>query len=160
MSSTAVEASRFIQWLNVVLPEMGASVQAVTQSVGLEFESGSMTVSVTEHPHDGERVIIEVWMRSIAMEELTGAGAELMVLHQLNDRARREHDWVISIDDELGLTIGTTARCSELDAPGLQRLMADGFEKAEAVEALWQDLTGSAAPESAADNASALMLRI
>ena len=40
MNSPDAEASRFIQWLNVVLPEMGASVQAVTQSMGLEFESG------------------------------------------------------------------------------------------------------------------------
>ncbi len=160
MSTPTSPPSPFVQWLQAVLPDMGAEITSLNQSMGLEFETGEMTVSVSEHPHDDSRVIVEVWVRGISPDELSGAGAELMVLHQLNDRARREHDWVISIDSELGLTVGTTARVCELDAQGLQALMADGLEKGDAVQMLWRDLTRPVASQPQPGDLSASALRI
>lgn len=160
MSVPEVPSSRFVQWLHAVLPAMGVEVKDLPDSMGVEFESDGMTLSVSEHPNDDARVIVEVRVCPIPPEVLSVSGAELMVLHQLNDRARREHDWVISIDGELGLTVGTSARVSELDAQGLQTLMATGLEKGEAVQMLWSDLTEPAASQPPPGDLSASALRI
>ena len=129
---------------------------------GLEFESDELLASVLPHPRDNQRLIIEVNIGSIDLNQMRAAGDVFLMLHQLNDRARREHDWVITIDQDLALTLSLVRAIAELDAPALQALMAEGLDCARALESIWQSVArdeAAIAPEPSSQGASHTQIR-
>ncbi len=135
--NTAQHASeRFLQLMADVAQACGWTDPKADELFGLEFESDELLTTVLPHPRDGSKLIVEV---SLATVELSAVSVDaLLLLHQINDRARREHDWVIGIDDNLVLAITCVRATDTLDAAALQNLMTEGIECAQALKQVWQ----------------------
>ncbi len=135
--NTAQHASeRFLQLMADVAQACGWTDPKADELFGLEFESDELLTTVLPHPRDGSKLIVEV---SLATVELSAVSVDaLLLLHQINDRARREHDWVIGIDDNLVLAITCVRATDTLDAAALQNLMTEGIECAQARKQVWQ----------------------
>ena len=128
---------------------------------GLEFEHEGLLASVLPHPRLEQRLIAEVSLGELDFGEIQAPEQALLFLHQLNDRARREHDWVITVDEQLGLTLSLQARLSDLDGAGLQALLDEGLGLAQALQVMWASVTRApaAAPGELLGQGSAAVLR-
>lgn len=127
---------RFLQLMADVARACGWTDLKAEALFGLEFESDEMLTSVLPHPRDAGQLIVEVSLATVDLGELSADA--LLLLHQINDRARREHDWVIGIDENLVLAISCVRTTDTLDAMALQSLMTDGIERARALRGVWQ----------------------
>lgn len=129
-------SERFLQLMADMAQTCGVRDPKADDLFGLEFESDDLLTSVLPHPRDPSKLIVEV---SLATVELSAISFDaLLLLHQLNDRARREHDWVIGIDENLVLAITGVHATAALDAAALQNLMTEGIERAKALREVWQ----------------------
>ena len=126
---------------HTISPQFRSLLSAFCQSVGLstdeqalgvEFEAVGHTVMVATDPRTDERLLVEVLIgRSSALPE-----GLAMLLHQVNDAARLEHDWVATVGaaDELRLH---TQRAIAQTTPGeLESLLAEGVDRAQALASL------------------------
>ena len=112
---------------------------------GLEFESESGLVArVRPHPQDEGRLMIDIEILTLEDVVLQANNDAVVALHQLNYAARFEHDWMIVIDDDSVLTIGTSLDVAHLDDSALESHLAEGVERAQALHTLWQELVSSA----------------
>ncbi len=147
MNTERHASERFLQLMADVAQVCGWTGPKADELFGLEFESGELLTSVLPHPRDASKLIVEV---SLATVELSAVGVDaLLLLHQINDRARREHDWVIGIDDNLVLAITCVRATDTLDAAALQNLMTEGIECAQALKQVWQAAQLDAEPTTA-----------
>jgi hypothetical protein len=138
-----------------------AGIDADDDVFGLEFEHEGLLASVLPHPRL-ERLIAEVSLGELDFGEIQAPEQALLFLHQLNDRARREHDWVITVDEQLGLTLSLQARLSELDGAGLQALLDEGLGLAQALQVMLASVTRApaASPGDLLGQGSAAVLRV
>ena len=117
---------------------------------GLEFESEGHTVMVVQHPLHEDRLLAEV---SVAMLPVNPSADTLAMLLQINEAARFEHDWAIYLDGEQQVSLSTTASLVGLSVGEMEALMLDGVERAQALQALLNDLDN--AGDTAAPGAQA-----
>jgi hypothetical protein len=114
---------------------------------GLEFEHEDLRATVLPHPRDTHRLILEITLGTLDFADMPVPDQALLLLHQLNDRARREHDWVITVDEQMVLTLTNLQALSGLDVAGLQALLDDGFGCAQALQSIWSAMAkGGAQP--------------
>ena len=147
MNTERHASERFLQLMADVAQACGWTDPKADELFGLEFESDELLTTVLPHPRDGSKLIVEV---SLATVELSDISVDaLLLLHQINDRARREHDWVIGIDDNLVLAITCVRATDTLDAAALQNLMTEGIECAQALKQVWQAAQLDAEPTTA-----------
>ena len=99
------------------------------EALGLEFEADGHTALVSPDPRDDQRLLAEVLVGGFS--ELPEALAGL--LHQLNDAARLEHDWVASIGLAGELRLHTQRPIAQTNPSDLEGLLADGIERAQAL---------------------------
>ena len=85
-----------------------------------------------EDPRADDRLLVEVLVGGVG--ELREGAA--MLLHQLNDAARLEHDWVVSISPAQALRLHTQQPIASTSAGDLEGLLAEGIERAAALAQL------------------------
>jgi hypothetical protein len=117
-----------------------------SEMFGLEFEHEGIVASVLPHPRDEHRLIAEVVLGELDWGQIKARDEALLFLHQLNDRARREHDWVITVDDQMLLTLSNHQAVAGLDAARLQGLLDEGLGCAQALQSMWASI--SSGPEA------------
>lgn len=124
--------------MNSELPEaFGRLLAEFCQSVGLamneeasalEFSADGHTVVIGPDPRSQDRLLIQV--------ETPGRQPQpelAMLLHQINDAAMMEHDWIISLGAAGELRLHTQVMLAQTTASDLEGLLADGIERAQAL---------------------------
>lgn len=115
-------------------------------SRGFEFESGAHTVRVFPDG-EGARVIIEVDVQSLSPDEVENAPL-LLMLHRLNEAARSEHGWAVTIDEADGILLSTSLPLAETDGVKLQTSVTEALDRAESLTALIAQFSNSASEGS------------
>ena len=135
MNHSNSSSSRFQALLQAFTESTGLPSDDADQALGIEFAAGDFVARVLQHPQHDELVQIEVEVRQLDVD--SAAASSLLLLHRLNNTARFEHNWLIAIDDDDSLVIATSQPISNTDAAALQALIADGIDRAEALDGLW-----------------------
>lgn len=128
------------QAFQILLQEFAASHGLPSQdsAYGLEFECEGLGVYLVGHPLHPDRVLVEV---QVAVLPDDPDAARLALLLQINEAARFEHDWVITLDGQMQVSLSTSTDLAQLTVQSLETLMLDGVERG----LLLRDLLGSAA---------------
>jgi hypothetical protein len=122
-------------------------------SIGaLEFVSGDFVVTVLPHPHRPTTLLLEISIRALALDYDPGDAGPLLLLHRLNNAARFEHEWTAMIDEEDMLLLSKTRPLEMTDADALEGEIADGLERARALNELWLDAAERDAGSGTATN--------
>jgi hypothetical protein len=109
-------------------------------SIGvLEFVSGDFVVTVLPHPRLPKTLLLEISIRALALDDDAGEAGPLLLLHRLNNAGRFEHGWSAMIDEEDMLLLTATRALDITDATALEEEIADGLERARALNELWLD---------------------
>ena len=111
-------------------------LQAAEDAWGLEFEADGSTVLVMTHPRQDDHFMVEVQVSDLSERAEPLSAATLMMLHQINDAARLEHGWFITISPEQSLLIQHSQPVAQTDANQLESLLAEGIDRAEALRGL------------------------
>lgn len=111
-------------------------LQASGDAWGLEFEAEGSTVLVMAHPRQDDHLMVEVQVSDLSERAEPLGAATLMMLHQINDAARLEHGWFITISAEQTLQIQHSQPVAQTDASQLEALLAEGIDRAEALRGL------------------------
>jgi hypothetical protein len=114
------------------------------RATGIEFEADHHVVLITPDPRQSDRLLIEV-----SVQTLEQTPFELLVaLHRLNDAARLEHDWVVTIGVDDQLRIHTQREIDSCRSSDLQTLLAEGIERARALQSLCNNLADVSGADS------------
>jgi hypothetical protein len=111
-------------------------LQTSEEAWGLEFEADGSTVLVMSHPRQDEYLMVEVQVSDLSERAEPLSAATLMMLHQINDAARLEHGWFITISAEQTLQIQYSQPVAQTDASQLEALLAEGIDRAHALLSL------------------------
>lgn len=123
-------------------------------SAGIEFVTDQESLLVVPHPARDDLLIIEVNVAEFGPDAEPLSREGLFLLHQINESARFEHDWLITIGSEGALQIHSTRSVSDTDVPGLEALMSEGLERAESLRDLLASMGSSDGPDQAVDAAA------
>ena len=121
---------------DVLLQEFCADVGLTLdgRKEGIEFEADQHVVLITTDPRQSDRILIDV-----TVQVLEALDPRLMIaLHQLNDSARLQHDWVISIGVDDRLRIHTQKDLASCRPSDLQTVFTEGIERAQALQTLFE----------------------
>lgn len=135
-------SSAFEKLLESFLILAGQDPVGAKGSRGFEFESGAHTVRVFPDA-DGARVIIEVDVHSLRPDEMENAPL-LLMLHRLNEAARPEHGWTVTIDEVDELVLSSSLAIQETEATKLQSSVTDALDRAESLTALVNQFSSTA----------------
>lgn len=148
-------SSPFENLLESFLILAGQDPAGAKGSRGFEFESGAHTVRVFPDGA-GARVIIEVDVQTLRPDEVEKAPL-LLMLHRLNEAARPEHGWTVTIDEGDAILLSTSLPLAETDGVKLQSAVTEALDRAESLTALIAQFStsapegsGGAIPEAAA----------
>ncbi|MFM8547535.1 MAG: hypothetical protein ACKODB_08010 [Betaproteobacteria bacterium] len=117
-------------------------LQLEQAAVGVEFSTERHSLTVTAHPVVEDLLVVEVAIADPRVRATEMSQAALLMLLQINDAARLEHDWTISVGAEGVVRLGCLRRIAETDLSTLEALMGEGLERAESLA----DLVRSLAP--------------
>jgi hypothetical protein len=130
-SDTVMQASdQFLSVLSEFSRSVGLPDQADVQ--GIEFAAGDYTVVVFPHPVRPDSLVAEVVVHEVDPGSPTAA-VLFRALHLLNESARFDHDWQITVSPENAILIYTIRPIGQTSAPDLEALLCDGIERAEAL---------------------------
>lgn len=144
--NTSLVTSAFEKLLESFLILAGQDPAAAKGSHGFEFESGAHTVRVFPDG-EGARVIIEVDVQSLSPDQVEQAPL-LLMLHRLNEAARAEHGWTVTIDEGEGILLSTSQPLAETDGVKLQGSVTDALDRAESLTAMIAQFSTSASEGS------------
>lgn len=113
------------------------------EPVGVEFSTERQSLAVTAHPVAGDLLVVEVAITDPAIRAAEMPQSIWLVLLQINDAARMEHDWTISVDAEGIIRLGCLRHIAETDLSTLEALMGEGLERAESLTDLILSLIDS-----------------
>ena len=124
---------------DTLLKDFAASkgLPADEATYGLEFESEGHSVMVVQHPLHEDHLLVEV---SVAVLPVDPSAVLLAMLLQINEAARFEHDWAVYLDGEQQVSLSTAAPLADLSLAEIEGLMLDGVERAQALQALLNEL--------------------
>lgn len=108
--------------------------------LAVEFASGDHVASLFPHPGGADLFCVEISLRGLALGEGDADSAQLLFLHRLNAAARHDHPWTISIDGDDMLLLTAAFPLSGLDRESLAEHLAEGLQRAESLDRLWQAL--------------------
>ena len=151
MNETNTPESSAISLLTSFAASLGMEADPSQPLVAVEFVSGDHVAAILPHPTRENLVCVEVSLRGLSLGE--SDHERLLFLHRLNAAARHDHPWTISIDEEDMLLLAASFPWSGLTAETLSDLVAEGLERAESLDSLWQSLVKDASdsPETTAD---------
>lgn len=123
---------------------LAQGLQVSEDAWGLEFEADGSTVLVMAHPRQDDQILVEVQVCDLSQRAALSA-AILTMLHQINDAARLEHGWFITISAEQTLQIQHSQPVAQTDPLQLEALLAEGIDRAQALLGLLELPTDEAA---------------
>lgn len=122
------------------------------QATALEFAADGHVAVIGSDPRSRDRLLVQVETAGLVLNpELA------LLLHQINNAAMLEHDWVISCGVDGTLRLHTQVMLAHTTDGDLQGLLADGIERAQALAQMLDDLEsedaqpGESAPHSGLD---------
>jgi len=124
---------QFVSLLQDFIRHTGLPAQA--SAVGVTWSCETFTVCVLPHPRREEQLIVDAEVGPMD-PEVPNREALLLLLHQVNDAARFEHDWFITIDGESKLRVQCTREVGRTTAVDLEALLVECVDRAEALDAL------------------------
>lgn len=107
-------------------------------SSGIEFSTDVLQISVTELSEREGHLHLDVQLKAPSLNPQL-VERHLMLLHNINEAARFEHDWVVSVGVDGTIRIHCCLLISATDATVLQLRMAEGIERGEALLAILED---------------------
>ena len=116
----------------------GMQVDNIGQA--LEFVAEDTSVVVLAHPWMSGYLLVEVHVADLGSAAENMSARDLLLLHQLNESSRFEHDWVITIGSEGSVQIHCSRSISQTDASSLEALMGDGLERGDSLRELLASL--------------------
>jgi hypothetical protein len=139
---------------------LGTEADTSQSLSAVEFVSGDHVASLFPHPGREDLLCVEISLRALALGEGGSNTERLLFLHRLNAAARHDHPWTISIDDEDMLLLAASFPWNGLDAESLADLVAEGLQRAESLDALWQsfDEETSESPKNPVEEPTLLQL--
>ena len=154
---------------NALLRNFAQSKGMLVDDIGqaIEFVADDMSVVVLAHPWMSGHLLIEVHVADLGADAGSLSSGDLLLLHQLNESSRFEHDWVITIGVDGSVQIHCARPISQTDASSLEALMGDGLERGDSLRELIASLgqgtpgatSGQGAPEPAIGGPPPHMLR-
>jgi aspartokinase-like uncharacterized kinase len=123
-------SEQFLSMLSEFSRSVGLPDQAGTH--GLEFTAGDYTVVVLQHPARQDLLVAEVTVDEIDAGS-SAAPVLLRALHLLNETARFEHDWQVTVSTEDVILLYAIRSIGQTGAADLEALLCDGIERAEAL---------------------------
>ncbi|MFM8984054.1 MAG: hypothetical protein ACKOLA_14425 [Spartobacteria bacterium] len=108
-------------------------------TLGLEFRTARHTVRVLPHPLEESQFVVSVDVLA------TGAGvpdSAWQMLLRMNLAAIAEHGWQIGLEEGGTLVLFQVVELSRCGPSGLEKLMSDGLDRAEALASLWNTACG------------------
>ena len=127
--------------LGALARDVGMAADAVTASasgpLGLSFSADGQTCRLLPHPSIEDRLVVEVSACTLdaAAQGLANAAQVHEFLNRLNAQARLEHDWVATVDEQDEVLLWTWREVRAVTAAGIQELLAEGLERAQALAA-------------------------
>lgn len=119
-----------------------AGIPGATEgALGLNFEAGDHAVRVMPHPSHPDWLLAEV---DVVATEASPPANAYEALHRINHAARLQHAWTASFDDDGRVVMHTAWPTTALTAANLEGLLVEGLERAEALAALWRDVSQGA----------------
>lgn len=109
-------------------------------SAGIEFVTDQDSLVVVPHPARDDLLIIEVNVDDFGPDAEPLSREALFLLHQINESARFEHDWLITIGGDGAVQIHCTRAVGDTDVPGLESLMSEGLERSDSLRSLLASL--------------------
>lgn len=140
MPDTTASDSPASSLLTSFAASLGTEADPSHPLLAVEFVSGDHVASLFPHPGREDLLCVEISLRALALGEDESDHERLLFLHRLNAAARHDHPWTISIDDEDMLLLTAAFPWNGLDAESLADLVAEGLQRAESLDALWQSL--------------------
>ena len=129
-----------VSLLTAFAASLGTESDPSQPLLAVEFVSGDHVASLFPHPGREDLLCVEISLRALALGEGDSDTERLLFLHRLNAAARHDHPWTISIDDEDMLLLTAGFPWNGLKAESLADLVAEGLQRAESLDALWQSL--------------------
>lgn len=153
MNESAPLEPSAVSLLTSFAASLGTEADTSQSLSAVEFVSGDHVASLFPHPGREDLLCVEISLRALALREGDSESERLLFLHRLNAAARHDHPWTISIDDEDMLLLTAAFPWNGLNAESLADLVAEGLQRAESLDALWQSLgkDASDSPETTAD---------
>jgi hypothetical protein len=160
MNESAPQESSVISLLTAFAASLGTEADPSLPLSAVEFVSGDHVASLFPHPGREDLLCVEISLRALALGDGDVDSERLLFLHRLNAAARHDHPWTISIDDEDMLLLAASFPWNGLDAESLADLVAEGLQRAESLDALWQsfDEETSESPKNPVEEPTLLQL--
>jgi hypothetical protein len=140
MNEPTPQESSVISLLTAFAASLGTEANPAQPLAAVEFVSGDHVASLFPHPGREDLLCVEISLRALALGEDESDHERLLFLHRLNAAARHDHAWTNTIDDEDMLLLTAAFPWNGLDAESLADLVAEGLQRAESLDALWQSL--------------------
>ena len=160
MNESAPQESSLISLLTAFAASLGTEADPSQPLLAVEFVSGDHVASLFPHPGREDLLCVEISLRALALGEDESDHERLLFLHRLNAAARHDHAWTNTIDDEDMLLLTAAFPWNGLDAESLADLVAEGLQRAESLDALWQsfDEETSESPKNPVEEPTLLQL--
>lgn len=131
-------ASQFEALLSSFAKSKG--LPASSTASGIEFATDDQSLVVVPHPTRDDLLVVEVQVADFGPEAEGLSREVLLLLHQLNESSRFEHEWVATISAEGTVQIHCVKPISSTDLSGLEAVMGEGLERAESLAGLINSL--------------------
>lgn len=100
---------------------------------GLEFAVDQVGLMVTQDPQRDDYFLVDVQLLDVSQLTQPLSARVLFLLHQINDAARFEHGWVVTISPDNMLQMHCSRSMTTTSAQELESLVADGIERGESL---------------------------
>ncbi len=97
-------------------------------SAGLEFEAGPFVANMLVHPVQPQQLLVQVAVMTLGEDTDPRL---YRVMHQLNELARFEHEWIITVDIDGEVFLSRTVPIQASTAAMLEDLLGDAIGRAE-----------------------------
>jgi hypothetical protein len=119
-------------------------IERVEGADSIEFSTDDLQLAVHELQDRDDLLHCEVQLRPSSVNR-TLQERDFILLHNINETSRLEHEWVVSVGVDNIIRIHCCMLTSATDASVLQLKMAEGIERGEA---LLEILAGAAEPQN------------
>jgi len=135
-------------------------------ATGLSFITDDLSVFVMAHPGREGWLMIELQIGAEDVPNEALSAETLLLLHSMNDIARFEHDWIITVGRENTIYLHCSRAIASIDVATLTDVITDGLQRCESLRTLLraregaQPLPASSAPAIPLGSDSFIILRV
>jgi hypothetical protein len=135
----SAHTQKFKSLLESYCASLGLEVHDLHEA--LDFESDDLSVRVSLDPRQSSRLMVQVVCGSLDEELDSHAEASIaLVLHRINNVARIEHDWVITVDPSRAVRIHHQSDMAQTTLIELENLMSQATERGKALRQILHQL--------------------